>query len=82
MRGNRKAFQAFVDAFTTSTSDDAGLRVAIVHAEAPGKMAQLEKMVRDLRPHAQIELETTVGPVLGAHAGPGAVGFAWFEDED
>jgi fatty acid-binding protein DegV len=44
-------------------------------------MAQLEKMVRDLRPHAQIELETSLGAVIGAHAGPGTVGFFWFADD-
>ena len=44
-------------------------------------MVQLEKMVRDLRPQAQIEFETSLGAVIGAHAGPGTVGFFWFTDE-
>jgi fatty acid-binding protein DegV len=39
-------------------------------------------MVRDLRPQAQIELETSLGAVIGAHAGPGTVGFFWFTDDD
>ncbi len=38
-------------------------------------------MVRHLRPQAQIEIETMLGAVLGAHAGPGTVGFFWFADE-
>jgi len=29
---------------------------------------------------AEIELVTTLGPVVGAHAGPGTVGFFWFDD--
>ena len=37
-------------------------------------------MVRDLRPQAEIELVTTLGAVLGTHAGPGCVGFFWFDD--
>jgi fatty acid-binding protein DegV len=37
-------------------------------------------MVRDIRPHAQIEQETSLGAVIGAHAGPGTVGFFWFDD--
>jgi fatty acid-binding protein DegV len=45
-------------------------------------MRELEKMVRDLRPQAQIEQETTLGAVIGAHAGPGTVGFFWFADDD
>jgi fatty acid-binding protein DegV len=37
-------------------------------------------MVRDRRPAAEIEVVTTLGPVVGAHAGPGTVGFFWFDD--
>ena len=46
-----------------------------------GYLRELEKMVRDLRPQAQIELETTLGAVIGAHAGPGTVGLFWFTDD-
>jgi len=81
VRGNRKAFQEFVDALDSQTRDEPGLRVGIAHADAPEKLAELEKMVRDRRPQAQIELETTLGAVLGAHAGPGTVGFFWFTDD-
>ena len=82
VRGNRKAFQEFVNALVTRTEDSPGLRVGIAHADAPERMTELEKMVRDIRPHAQIELETSLGAVLGAHAGPGTVGFFWFADDD
>jgi DegV family protein with EDD domain len=81
VRGNRKAFQEFVDALQTQTVDSPSLRVGIVHADAPERMTQLEKMVRDIRPQAQIEQEATLGPVLGTHAGPGTVGFFWFTDD-
>jgi fatty acid-binding protein DegV len=43
-------------------------------------MDELKKLVRATRPQAKIELETTLGPVIGTHAGPGAVGFFWFQD--
>ena len=82
VRGNRKAFQEFVDALQTNTSDSAGLRIGIAHADAPERMVELEKMVRDIRPNAQIEMETSLGAVIGAHAGPGTVGFFWFTDPD
>ena len=59
----------------------AGLRVGIAHADAPERMAELEKMVRDRRPQATIEMETVLGAVIGAHAGPGTVGFFWFADD-
>jgi DegV family protein with EDD domain len=81
VRGNRKAFQEFVDALDRQTRDEPGLRIGIAHADAPERMAQLEKMVRDRRPQASIEQETSLGAVIGAHAGPGTVGFFWFTDD-
>jgi DegV family protein with EDD domain len=81
VRGNRKAVQEFVDTLQTRTVDSPNLRVGIAHADAPERMVALEKMVRDIRPQAQIDQETTLGAVIGAHAGPGCVGFFWFTDE-
>jgi DegV family protein with EDD domain len=81
VRGNRKAVQEFVETLQTQTVDSPSLRVGIAHADAPERMIALEKMVRDIRPQAQIEQETTLGAVIGAHAGPGCVGFFWFTDE-
>jgi len=81
VRGNRKAFQEFVDALDSQTEDSPSLRVGVAHADAPDRLRELEKMVRDRRPQASIEQETSLGAVIGAHAGPGTVGFFWFTDE-
>jgi DegV family protein with EDD domain len=81
VRGNRKAFQEFVEALDSQTEDSPTLRVGIAHADAPDRLRELEKMVRDRRPQASIEQETSLGAVIGAHAGPGTVGFFWFTDE-
>ena len=81
VRGNRKAFQEFVDALDTQTRDEPGLRIGIAHADAPERMQELTKMVRDRRPQATIEMQTMLGAVIGAHAGPGTVGFFWFTDD-
>ncbi|MBV8562005.1 MAG: DegV family protein [Actinobacteria bacterium] len=81
VRGNRKAFQEFVDALEQNTTDEPGLRVGIAHAVAPERAAEVEKLVRDRRPKATIEAVATLGAVLGAHAGPGTVGFFWFADD-
>ena len=37
-------------------------------------------MVRAERNQAEVEIVTTLGAVLGTHAGPGTVGFFWFDD--
>ena len=81
VRGARKAFQEFVDALKSETKDEPGLRVGIAHATAPERAVELTKMVRDLRPQAEIDIETSLGAVLGTHAGPGTVGFFWFADD-
>jgi DegV family protein with EDD domain len=80
VRGNRKAFLEFESAFGSSTADRPSLRVGIAHADAPERAEALRKMVRATRPSAEIEVVTTLGPVVGAHAGPGTVGFFWFDD--
>jgi len=58
----------------------AGQLVGVVHADAPERMATVEQLVRDVRPNAEIEVATTLGPVVGTHAGPGTVGLFWFQD--
>ena len=80
VRGNRKAFLEFESAFTGATRDTPTLRVAIAHADAPERADALVEMVRRTRPAAQLELVTKLGPVVGAHAGPGTIGFFWFDD--
>src|SRR4051812_34810474 len=80
VRGNRKAFLEFASAFESGNADRSSLRVGIAHAEAPEKAEALRELVRDGRPAAKIEMVTTPGPVVGAHAGPGTVGFFWYDD--
>jgi DegV family protein with EDD domain len=81
VRGNQKAMQEFVARFREGSEDVAGLRVGIAHADAPERAQALVKMVRDVRPHADVETVTTLGAVVGTHAGPGTVGFFWFTDD-
>ena len=80
VRGAAKAFDEFRQLFEQTTTDSPRLKVGIAHAAAPERMEALRTMVRDLRPQAQIEVETQLGAVIGTHAGPGTVGFFWFED--
>jgi len=82
VRGNRKAMQEFVSEFTSNSTDSPTLKVGIAHAEAPERAEQLRKMVRGERPQAEVEVVTTLGAVVGTHAGPGTVGFFWFDDRE
>lgn len=50
-------------------------RVALVHTNAPERIAELRKMAAHLLPQGEI-LAEDITPVIGAHIGPGAAGFA------
>ena len=82
VRGNQKAMQEFVSEFTSTTEDTSTLKVGIAHADAPERAEQLKKMVHAERSHAEVEIVTTLGAVVGTHAGPGTVGFFWFDDRE
>jgi DegV family protein with EDD domain len=82
VRGNQKAMQEFVSEFTSTTEDGPTLKIGIAHADAPERATQLQKMVQHERPGAEIEVITTLGAVVGTHAGPGTVGFFWFDDRE
>ena len=81
VRGWQKAMAEFSKQFTESTADAPGLRAGIAHAQAPERAVALEKLVRHVRPQAEIEHVTTLGAVVGTHAGPGTVGLFWFADD-
>jgi len=80
VRGNAKAYAEFRDLFESTSTDSPQLVIGIAHAAAPDRMEALCELVAHVRPHAQIEIATTLGAVVGTHAGPGTVGFFWFED--
>jgi DegV family protein with EDD domain len=81
VRGRQKALEEFARVFAEKTEDRPGLRIAVAHAEAPEWVDVITQLVQTRRPQAEIELVGSLGAVVGAHAGPGAVGFFWFQDE-
>lgn len=81
VRGRQKALTEFERRLVEETTDGPGLRVAIAHADAADWVGTLSEIVWRVRPQAEIEFTATLGAVVGTHAGPGAVGFFWFQDE-
>ena len=81
VRGERKAFAELAAALETKTKDEPAYRLGVAHAAAPERAAELEALVREQRPHADLELVVTLGAVIGAHAGPGTLALFWFRDE-
>jgi len=51
-------------------------QVALVHTHAPDRAQDLQQRVQHLFPEGKVPFSVEVTPVIGAHIGPGAVGFA------
>lgn len=81
VRGRQKALAEFERRFVEATEDRPGLRVAIAHGDAADWVGTLSELVWRVRPKAEIEFTSTLGAVVATHAGPGAVGFFWFQDD-
>jgi len=80
VRGSRKALEELRLLLVAGTDDADTLHVALAHAAVPERLEQLEAAVREARPLAQLDVATELGPVIGTHGGPGAVGLFWFDD--
>ena len=78
-RGRQKALEEFRKRFEAASTDGPGARVGIAHAEADETVEQLRAIVLASRPQAEVKLVTSLGAVVGTHAGPGTVGFFWFQ---
>ena len=81
VRGERKAFAELAAALETETEDEPAYRLGVAHAAAPERAAELEALVREQRPRADLELVVTLGAVIGSHAGPGTLALFWFRDD-
>ena len=81
VRGDRKAFAELAMALETETEDEPEYRLGVAHAAAPERAAELEALVRQQRPRAELELVVTLGAVIGSHAGPGTLALFWFRDD-
>ncbi len=81
VRGSQKALEELCSLLAAATPDTPTLRIGLAHAAAPDRLATLERMVREARPLAEIDVATSLGAVVGTHAGPGTLGLFWFDDD-
>ena len=81
VRGRKSALRLIVDKAVENIDDPAGAMPVIIHADAPEDAARLEKQLREKLPELA-EIQTWyVGPVIGAHCGPGTVAVCYFGKE-
>jgi DegV family protein with EDD domain len=80
VRGGRRALEALVEELRARTPAEGDLRAIVAHAAAPERADELAQAIRTALPGIRLEPVTTIGAVVGAHAGPGTVGVAFGPD--
>jgi DegV family protein with EDD domain len=81
VRGGRAAHPRLADLFAQRVDPRRPVVVAIGHAKAPIWADRLRGLLQERFVVAEL-LVTEIGPVVGAHTGPGAVGAALFQPSD
>ena len=72
VRGRKKALGFMVDMAAECITDPTESIVLVLHADAKEDASKLAIMLHDRIPNVTVRIEN-VGPVIGAHAGPGTV---------
>lgn len=79
IRTRRKALDHMIELIGQHVPSGARMHLAVLHVAAPDECAQLhEELVA--RFHPVDVITTECGPVVGAHAGPGTLGAAFYID--
>jgi DegV family protein with EDD domain len=77
VRGADRVVPALVAELVRRSASHPEIDVAIAHAADPQAAAELERVVRAARDGIRSVRILTLGAVIGAHAGPGALGLAY-----
>jgi fatty acid kinase fatty acid binding subunit len=80
VRGRAKALAELERLFVEGTDEGGGLHAGVANADAPADGEDLAARVRRARPNASLDVFGELGPVIGAHGGPGTLGLFWFRD--
>lgn len=72
VRGTKQAQQALCDAVAQRTLPDGHSLIFIAHADAPAQAEQLAALLQARCAPKRIEI-APLGPIIGAHTGPGAL---------
>lgn len=81
VRGRKKAMNYIVDKALENIDDPAQAAGMVVHADCPEEAAKLREMLLSRMPELGDVMISSIGPVIGAHTGPGALGFCFFGKE-
>ena len=79
-RGRRRAVQAQLAHMASGWTPERGRLVVIGHGDCPEDAAQLRNAVLERYPDAEVHL-APIGPIIGAHTGPGMLALIFWGGE-
>lgn len=80
VRGRKKALKILVDKMMENEPDPKESPVVILHADAPEDAKELKELALQRMPELEIRIDN-VGPVIGAHCGPGTLAITFLGKE-
>lgn len=80
VRGRKKALGYLVDKAVECIEDQKESIALVLHADSPADAEKVAAQINEKLPELTIRIEN-VGPVIGAHAGPGTVAFCFIGKE-
>ena len=81
VQGRKRALRTLADRAAANIEDPSIADVTILHADAPEDADRLEKLLKEKIPGLENISREYVGPVIGAHCGPGTVAVCFFGKE-
>ena len=80
VRGRRRAVNYIVDKAAAAIRDPKESICLVLHADAPEEAAHMKALLQEKQPELEIRVEP-IGPVIGAHCGPGTLAVAFMGGE-
>ena len=81
VQGHKKALKAMVDNVAQNIEDPENQEIFIIHGDARDSADLLKQMLLQKVPQAQKVTIQMIGPVIGAHAGPGTLAICFMGKE-
>jgi len=80
VRSMRRAVDAMLEMVEAGITVGSRAHIAVFHINAPDEAGRFMQRLEQLIRPAEL-FQTECSPVLGAHAGPGTIGVAYYEEE-
>ncbi len=79
-RGRKQSIQYVIDDFNKNQLDFDSYPIYVMHADALEECLYIKEKLKETYPNANIVMQE-IGPVIGAHCGPGTIGICYFGTE-